>query len=1175
MRLRRWLAPLAGSVVVLGSIMVGVSVGADSGPTRAATSSHPNIALRAMSRTERRAISPHLVYAHPGAKLGSRAERRAHAARHVSSTQCPWLNDSLSVSARVSMLLTQMTLADKLDLMEGHNGDASNGAIGDTHAIPSLCVPEVTEEDGPAGVADGVSGATQLPAPVNDAATWDPSQTRQYGEVLGNEEWVKGNEIVYGPTINIDRDPRWGRNFESLSEDPLLTGTLATSEIEGIQSQGPIAQVKHYAVYNVETNRNTPLDDDIINERTLHEIYLPAFYDATIKGKAGSVMCSYSSPNGVFACQNQPLLSILEQRWGYKGFVGSDYGAVHSTVASANAGLDQEQASDYFGPALQTAVEDGQVSMATIDEAVTRILTEMFRFNLFDDPATGNESVDASTPAHVAFAQENSERGTVLLKNSGSVLPLTKTTSSIAVIGPDGTTAPESAGGGSAAVNPTGPVISPLAGITARAGSGVTVSSYSGTTPSAAAAAARQAQVAIVFANNFESEGSDLPNITLQNNQNAMISAVAKANPNTIVVLNTGGPVTMPWISQVSGVLEAWYPGQQDGAAIASILFGDTNPSGHLPDTFPVSLAQTPTHNPARFPGVNGEVHYSDNLLVGYRYYDTKNVTPLFPFGYGLSYTSFSYSNLQLSSTNVGNTTSGPDGGQNATELTATATVTNTGSRAGADVAQLYVGDPASAGEPARQLEGYQRVSLKPGQSRQVTFHLTGHELSYFEDSADGWVLPDGTFTAYVGDSSALANLPLQQSFAVSQSVGARTVSLDAPTSAAPDSTFTVAATFDNAGDYDLDGAHAALAVPSGWTVTAQSQSPSTVAAHQAVTVAWTVKVPTGAQGTTATLKAKFTGSTAGGSPVTVADQTGQVTVEPIVTTSVPSTAPLINPGQTTTETVGLTNNLDQPIQVTLTAEPATGLTVTPNPDVVTVPANGTASASLTIAATAAGAGNQSIPLEVSAAVGSKSYAEAQTGLPVNVAYPSLADAYNNTGISDNSDPASASFDTGGDSFSEEELTSAGFGPGATFTHDGVPYTWPSAAAGSPDNVIGYGQAISISGSGSTLGLLGASNNGNATGPVTVIYTDGTSTTTQVTLDDWYSNAAAPGGDILVTTPDWNQASSTGAHAVSVYAASVPIDPSKTVADVILPTQSAQPSSGPGPFHVFAIGIGS
>jgi beta-glucosidase len=1175
MRLRRWLAPVVGALVVLGSIMVGVSVGADSQPGRAATASHPNLALRAMSRAQRRAISPHLAYARPGSAARASRSASAQALRHDSTSQCPWLNDSLSVQTRVSMLLAQMTLSDKLDLMEGHNGDAPNGAIGDTHAIPSLCVPEVTEEDGPAGVADGVSGATQLPAPVNDAATWDPSQARQYGKVLGNEEWVKGNEVVYAPTINIDRDPRWGRNFESLSEDPLLTGTLAIAEIQGIQSQGPIAQVKHYAVYNVETNRNTPADDDIIDTRTLHEIYLPAFYDATIVGKAGSVMCSYSSPNGVFACENAPLLSILEQRWGYKGFVGSDYGAVHSTVASANAGLDQEQASTYFGPALQAAVEDGQVSMATIDEAVTRILTEMFRFDLFDHPATGNESVDASTPGHVDFAQKNSERGTVLLKNAGSILPLNSKAGSIAVIGPDGTTNPETAGGGSAAVNPTGPVISPLQGITARAGSRVSVSSYSGTTPSAAAAAARGAQVAVVFANNFESEGSDLPNITLQNNQNAMISAVAKANPNTIVVLNTGGPVTMPWISHVAGVLEAWYPGQEDGAAIASILFGDTNPSGHLPETFPASLAQAPTHPAARFPGKNGEVHYSDKLLVGYRYYDTANVTPLFPFGYGLSYTSFRYSNLQLSSTTVPNTTSGPDGGQNTTELTATATVTNTGARAGADVAQLYLGDPASTGEPARQLEGYQRVSLRPGQSKQVTFPLTGHDLSYFSVAADGWVVPDGTFTAYVGDSSATANLPLQQSFTVSQSIGARTASLSAPSSAAPASTFTVAATFHNDGDYALDGAHAALKVPAGWTVSAQSQIPSTVAPQQSVSVVWTVTVPVGAQGTQGDLQARFIGSTAGGAPMVVASQSGQVNVQPIVTSQVPSTPPLVGAGQNVTESVTLTNHLSQPVQVTLTAQPPAGVTVTPSPDTITVPANGTADASLTVSATASAAGNQTVPVDVSVAVGSRSYTESSIGLPVNVAYPSLAAAFDNTGISDDSNPSAASFDTGGDSYSEQQLTAAGFAPGATFTHDGITYTWPSAPAGSPDNVIGNGQAIAISGSGSTLGLLGASNNGNATGPVTVVYTDGTTTTTTVTFNDWYSNAAAAGGDILVTTSDWNQAQPTYSHAVSIYAASVPLDPSKTVADVILPTESQQAPSGPGPFHVFAIGIGS
>jgi len=335
MSVRRLVAPVLGCLVVLGSIMAGVSAGA--GSSRPSLS-RPDAHLSMMSRAQRRAISPHLVYAHRRAHT-----RSANVAARADTTDCPWLNTALPVATRVSMLLAKMTIADKLDLMEGHNGDASNGAIGDTHAIPRLCVPEVTEEDGPAGVADGVSGATQLPAPVNDAATWDPSQVRQYGQVLGAEEWAKGNEVVYAPTINIDRDPRWGRNFESLSEDPFLTGTLAESEIGGIQSAGPIAQVKHYALYNVETNRNTPQDDDIIDQRTLHEIYLPAFYDATIKGRAGSVMCSYSSPNGTFACENQPLLSLLEQKWGYPGFVGSDYGAVHSTVASANAPKSAER----------------------------------------------------------------------------------------------------------------------------------------------------------------------------------------------------------------------------------------------------------------------------------------------------------------------------------------------------------------------------------------------------------------------------------------------------------------------------------------------------------------------------------------------------------------------------------------------------------------------------------------------------------------------------------------------------------------------------------------------------------------------------------------------------------------------------------------------------------------
>lgn len=1173
MRLRGLRTPIVGGAVVLCSLAIGASAEATSGGAgRAATASHPNVALRSMSRAQRVAVSPHLAGGLPKVKGPAPSVRPNDAS---ASAQCPWLNDSLSVSDRVSMLLANMTLADKLDLMEGHNGDAPNGAIGDTHAIPALCVPEVTEEDGPAGVADGVSGATQLPAPVNDAATWDPTQAQQYGNVLGAEEWAKGNEIVYAPTINIDRDPRWGRNFESLSEDPLLAGTLAESEIAGIQSAGPIAQVKHYAVYNNETNRNTAADDAVVDQRTLHEIYLPAFYDATIKGGAGSVMCSYSSPNGVYACQNQPLLSLLENTWGFPGFVGSDYGAVHSTVASANAGLDQEQDSTYFGPALQTAVETGQVSMATINEAATRILTEMFRFNFFNDSATGTEATDASTPAHVSFAQENSEQGTVLLKDAGSVLPLTSSTTSIAVIGADGSTDPETAGGGSAAVNPTGSIVTPLQGITARAGSGVTVSSYSGTTPADGAAAARQAQVAIVFANNYESEGSDLTTLTLQDDQNAMINAVAKANPHTIVVLNTGGPVTMPWLPNVQGVLEAWYPGQQDGSAIASILFGDTDPSGHLPETFPTSLAQVPTRSAAQFPGKNGKVEYSEGLEVGYRYYDTANVTPLFPFGYGLSYTSFKYSKLKLSATNVKNTASGPDAGQSTTELTATATVKNTGTRTGADVAQLYLGDPASTGEPARQLEGYQKVTLAPGQSTQVSFPLDGHALSYYDTSANGWVLPDGDYTVMVGDSSATENLPLSKSFTVTKSAGARTETINAPTSAAPGSTFTATATFDNAGDYPLTGTVATLNAPAGWTVTPVSTAPSRVLANQTVTASWTVTVPADAQDTTATLSAAIQGSTAGGPSATVATQTQQVQVEPVVEVQPPTTAPLLNPGQTISEAVQLTNRLDTPLTVTLTPQATTGVTITPDPDVVTVPGDGTATATLTVAATAAGAGSKDIPVSVSATGGGATYAVTPTGLLVNVAYASLPAAFNNIGISDDADPTVASFDGSNDSYSEEQLTAAGFGPGATFTHDGLSYTWPTAAAGSADNVIGSGQAIAISGSGSTLGLIGASNNGDATGPITVVYTDGTTTTAQATLPDWYNNTAPTGGDILTTLTDWNHSSSEPDHSVSLYATSIAIDPTKTVADVILPSSSTELSTANAPFHVFAIAIGT
>src|ERR1700760_2223866 len=786
----------------------------------------------------------------------------------ASPASCPWLNQSLSVQRRAELAGPKKTHAGKVSMATGQPGTSPAGAIGATPAIPALCIPALSEEDGPLGVGDGLTGVTQLPASVAMSSAWDPGLGDQYGAVLGAEEHGKGMEVDYGPTINIQRDPRWGRNFEALTEDPYLNGALAAAEIRAIQAQDVISEVKHFAVYNQETNRNTPKDDSIISDRTMHEIYLPGFYQATTQGGAGAVRCGYSQVNGQFDCQNNYLLNVLDQQWGYTGFVSSDYGATHATADSANAGLDQDMpgTDGYYGAALQAAVTDGQVSMATLDGMVSRILTEMFRFGFFNHQPTGNSTTVVTSPAHTALAQTAAEQGTVLLKNDGNALPLGSGTSSIAVIGADGSTSPMSDGGGSAAVNATSGV-SPLQGIQARAGAGVTVASYAGTDPAQAAATAKAAQVAIVFADNFETEGADLSTISLQDNQDAYIAAVAAANPNTIVVLNTGGPVTMPWLSSVKGVLEAWYPGQQDGSAIAAVLFGDVDPGGHLPETFPAALTQVPASTPAQWTGVNGQVQYSEGLDVGYRWYDAQNLTPLFPFGYGLSYTSFKYSGLHVTPPVVHNTTSGPGAascrcnGQSSRQVTVSATVTNTGKTAGSDVAQLYLSDPAAAGEPPRQLKGFQKVSLAPGQSRPVRFTLSGHDLSYWDDAASGWVLPDGGFGVSVGDSSALANLPLHGSFTVGQTVGARYATLSAPPEATPGSTVTASATFVNDGDYAVSGARYSLSSPAGWLVRQAGPAPAMIRAGQTVTVKFNVTVPESAQGSSGPLTARLAGN--------------------------------------------------------------------------------------------------------------------------------------------------------------------------------------------------------------------------------------------------------------------------------------------------------------------------
>ena len=684
----------------------------------------------------------------------------------AASTACPWVGSSAPIPQRVSQVLSAMTQAQEVALVTGASGASYTGFI---PAIGSLCIPALNLEDGPAGVGDGMNNVTQLPAPVDAAATWDTSAEKLYGQVIGAEQAAKGTTIDLGPTINIVRDPRWGRAFESIGEDPYLNGTLGAAEIQGVQSTGVMAQVKHFAVYNQETNRNTPSDNAVVSTQAEQEIYLPAFQAAVQQGAASSVMCSYSTVNGTYACENPYLLTtVLRQQFNFTGFVTSDWQATHSTAASANAGLtmDMSGSDGFYGSALASAVSSGAVSAATLNTMASEVLTQMFAFGLFDKPTQGSPDETATSAADQNDALQIAEEGTVLLKNSGSVLPLGSADSSIAVIGADASTSAQTDGGGSASVNSSG-TVTPLQAITAAAPSGVTVNYDDGSSDSSAAALAASSSVAVVFASDYESEGSDLTSIDLGSADDSLISAVAAANPNTIVVLNTGSAVTMPWLSQVKGVLEAWYPGQEDGTAIASLLFGNTDPSGHLTVTFPRSLSQVPASTTAQWPGENGTVEYSEGIDVGYRWYDSQGLTPLFPFGYGLSYTTFSFTNLQVGTLSAGGAAS------------VTATVTNTGTRAGADVAQLYVTDPAASGQPPRQLEGFQRVSLQPGASTTVRFQLTQQNLQYWNSADNNWATSSGSYGIDVGDSDA--NLPLVGTLAVTSAQLGQPVTITSP----------------------------------------------------------------------------------------------------------------------------------------------------------------------------------------------------------------------------------------------------------------------------------------------------------------------------------------------------------------------------------------------------------
>jgi beta-glucosidase len=694
----------------------------------------------------------------------------AGAAGGAPTARCPWLDQSLPVAQRVSELAGAMTLQQKLSLMQLVPGaGAYSGYEHYVPPIPELCVPAIVQQDGPAGVAGGLTGVTQLPAPIAAASTFSPSVLHAYGATIGSEMRAKGIDDALAPMLNLLRVPEWGRAFESLGEDPFLTSQLGDADIEGIQSQGVIADVKHYIDYNQETGRtptSAPLDDDIISARTMRETELSLFESAIQDAHVGGIMCAFPLINGIFTCQDPYLLtSVLRDQFGFQGYIRSDNPApITSDVEAVNAGLDQAVAPHLDPTGLLAAIGAGSISQSTINAAAGAILYPMFQLGIFNDPPTGTSAANVSTATDQAFALQTAESGTVLLRNQDGVLPLRPFhLGSIAVIGADGGASPLTAGGGSGGVLADS-VVSPLAAIQARAGTGISVS-YSLGQPAAlaqAAAAARKARVAIVFVGRFEKEGVDLPNLRLAPAAEQLIRAVARANRHTIVVLNTGGPVLMPWIHAVQAVIEGWYPGQQDGNAISAVLFGDVDPGGKLPVTFPADARQPLSATHSRWPGTGGEVNYSEGLDIGYRWYDAHHFTPLFPFGFGLTYTTFALSRLRITQLS----THGLDPNSRPGQVVAVvhAQLANTGSRLGSDVAQLYLADPASTGEPPRQLRGFARAQLAAHHRTSVTLVLTARDLAYWSARAMRWVVAPGRYGVFVGDSSALADLPLRGS---------------------------------------------------------------------------------------------------------------------------------------------------------------------------------------------------------------------------------------------------------------------------------------------------------------------------------------------------------------------------------------------------------------------------
>ncbi|WP_327427078.1 beta-glucosidase family protein [Streptomyces sp. NBC_01236] len=788
----------------------------------------------------------------------------AAAATTAGSAPLAYAESRSGAGPRVEGLIGKLTLDEKISLLHGATDPNSLGQAGYVPGVPRLGIPPLRLVDGPAGVRV-TQHATALPAPVLLASAFDPGLARSYGQVIGREGRALGQDVLLSPMVNLIRTPYAGRNFETFSEDPLLAGDLVAAEIRGIQGEGLIATVKHFAMNNQEKDRNSI--DVRVDEQSMHEVELRGF-EAAVAARTGAVMGAYNKVNGTFACENKTLLTdVLRDQWGFEGWVMTDWFAAHSTDAAITAGLDMEMpGGTYFGDALKTAVQNGSVSETYVDRAVRRILAVMDRFGLLDGSVPPRPARDPKAGAAVAL--EVAKAGATLLRNEHHALPLTGAAArSIAVVGPTGSL-PFVSGGGSAHVVPDH-ADSPLDAIKSRAGRGAHVSyslgedlfgkpipasalspaftteaqavaagqtwtyegmltaadddewtfviHYSGVRPKVlldgedlfpvapgygeyfsgglvsaapdglsvrrkalslttgahklqitaqggtggqlfrlrritgatraqdvaeAVEAARAAHSVVLFAYEDATEGLDRTTIALPGHQSELIEAVTAANPRTTVVLNTSSSTSMPWLRSTAAVLQMYYPGQE-GAATAAVLFGDCDPGGRLTQSFAVDDDHHPVAgDPRRYPGVDGTEEYSEGIHAGYRWYDAEGVRALFPFGHGLSYTSFAYDDLHVRRARQG--------------LEVSFTVRNTGRRDGIEVAQVYVGPSPDLrlDRAVRVLGGYRRLALRAGERRRVTVVVEKGTLSSWDAKRHDWVLGTGRRTVWAGASS-------------------------------------------------------------------------------------------------------------------------------------------------------------------------------------------------------------------------------------------------------------------------------------------------------------------------------------------------------------------------------------------------------------------------------------